>query len=132
MKVAYLVNQYPQPSQSFIRREILAHEAAGWTVLRFTVRRFDGKLADPNDVAERDKTNVLLDGGKLSLAGAFLKTLFSAPGQFLTALKTAWRNSRTADRGGLLLHLVYLAEACVLRERTAAASTTAHWAKLGA
>ncbi|MGN6626964.1 MAG: glycosyltransferase family 4 protein [Tepidisphaeraceae bacterium] len=121
MKVAYLVNQYPQPSQSFIRREILAHEAAGWTVLRFTVRRFDGKLADPNDVAERDKTNVLLDGGKLSLVAAFFKTLVSAPGRFFRALKTAWQNSRTADRGGLLLHLVYLAEACVLRERTAAA-----------
>ena len=36
MKVAYLVNQYPHVSHSFIRREILALEAHGVTVERFT------------------------------------------------------------------------------------------------
>ena len=120
MKVAYLVNQYPQPSQSFIRREIRAHEQAGWIVARFTVRRFNGKLVDPNDVAERDQANVLLGGGKLSLLTKFVKTFFRSPKRFLPALRTAIRNGRTADRGGVFLHLIYLAEACVLLDRVTA------------
>ena len=63
MKVAYLVNQYPQPSQSFIRREIVALEAAGVAVLRFTLRRWDGRLVDPDDERERGKTRAVLDAG---------------------------------------------------------------------
>ena len=34
MKVAYLVNQYPHVSHSFIRREIVALEAQGIAVTR--------------------------------------------------------------------------------------------------
>jgi len=114
LKLAYLINQYPQPSQSFIRREILAHEAAGWPVERFTIRRFDGKLADPGDEAERGKTTAILGGGKLGLIKALLGQAVSNTGNFLTALKLAIKNGRTADRGGVLLHLVYLGEACIL------------------
>lgn len=120
MKLAYLVNQYPQPSQSFIRREILAHEAAGVPVTRYTVRRFDGKLADPGDVAERDRTRVLLSGGGKSLAVALLKEAFGNTAKFWPAFKLAWMNGKTADRGGVPLHLVYLAEAAILRQRLAA------------
>src|SRR4051794_15803607 len=48
--IAYLINQYPQTSHSFIRREIQALEARhGLSVRRFTVRRFDGNLADERD-----------------------------------------------------------------------------------
>lgn len=116
MTLAYLVNQYPQPSQSFIRREILAHEAAGVRVERYTVRRFEGKLADPQDQNEFSRTKVIL-GGK----GALLAALFRAArrdfGKFRTALKLAIKNGKTADRGGLPLHLVYLAEACLLKEK---------------
>ncbi|MGC4033538.1 MAG: glycosyltransferase [Tepidisphaeraceae bacterium] len=119
MKLAYLVNQYPQPSQSFIRREILAHEAAGVAVTRYTVRRFDGKLADPGDVAERDRTRVLLDS-KVGLITAVLSAACRSPGRFFKAFKYARHMARTADRGGLPLHLIYLAEAAVLRQRLAA------------
>ena len=38
MKIAYILNTYPQPSHSFIRREIAALEAAGHEVLRFAMR----------------------------------------------------------------------------------------------
>ena len=120
MKLAYLVNQYPQPSQSFIRREILAHEAAGVAVTRYTVRRFDGKLADPGDLAERDRTRILLGGGKLSLLSATLGVALRSPSRFWQALKLAIKNGRTADRGGIVLHLVYLAEAALLVKQFAA------------
>lgn len=119
MTLAYLVNQYPQPSQSFIRREILAHEAAGTRVDRYTIRRFDGKLADKQDQQEHANTRVLL-GGKVGLAAALFKSALKSPSKFLPALKLAIKNGRTADRGGVLLHLIYLAEACILRQRLAA------------
>ena len=38
LRVAYLVNQYPLLSHSFIRREIRALEADGLSVLRIAVR----------------------------------------------------------------------------------------------
>ena len=41
MKIAYLINRYPAVSHSFIRREILALEAAGASVERFSIRPFD-------------------------------------------------------------------------------------------
>ena len=38
MNVAYLVNQYPHVSHSFIRREIAALEVQGITIQRFSIR----------------------------------------------------------------------------------------------
>ena len=38
MRIAYLVNQYPTTSHSFIRREIHALEAQGVEVLRFSIQ----------------------------------------------------------------------------------------------
>ncbi len=45
--VAYLVNQYPKVSHSFIRREILALERRGLKVQRFAVRGWDEPVVDP-------------------------------------------------------------------------------------
>jgi hypothetical protein len=68
MKIAYLTNVDPAPSHSFIRREILAHEAAGQPVLRYTIRRHPGELADPLDRDELARTRVILDAGTAGLA----------------------------------------------------------------
>ena len=67
--MAYLVNQYPHVSHSFIRREILALEALGVAVQRFTVRRSTENLVDPADQSEQQRTSVLLDAG---ITGLFL------------------------------------------------------------
>ncbi len=61
--IAYLINQYPQASHSFIRREILAIEQLGTPVARFSIRRWDTKLVDENDRAEQSKTRYVLDEG---------------------------------------------------------------------
>ena len=112
--IAYLVNQYPQSSQSFIRREILAVEKlAGSRVERFSVRRWDQQLVDENDRAEQAKTRVVLDVGAAGLLAAALKTLFTRPGRFFSALSLAWKIGKRSHRGRLY-HLIYLAEACVL------------------
>jgi glycosyltransferase involved in cell wall biosynthesis len=111
--VAYLINQYPQPSQTFIRREILALEKLGIAVERFTIRRSSRELVDERDKAEQQKTRVVLDVGKLRLIGATLKTLVTRPGEFFRGLGAAM-HAGVNSHAGLSKHLVYLAEACVL------------------
>ena len=119
MPVGYLVNQYPQPSQSFIRREIAALESQGVAVERFTVRRYAGELADPADVAERDRAAAVLDAGPADLVVELVKAIMTGPGRFFGALKLALRCGGRANRR--LVHLIYLAEACrllrMLREK---------------
>ena len=44
IRVAYLVNQYPRVSHSFIRREILALEGRGLEVQRIALRGWDDAL----------------------------------------------------------------------------------------
>ena len=46
LRVAYLVNQYPKVSHSFIRREILALERHGVSVERFAVRGWGDEFPD--------------------------------------------------------------------------------------
>ena len=111
--IAYLINQYPQASQSFIRREIRALEAQGITVHRFTVRTWDQELVDPADKDEKARTRVVLGVGAVALLLATLRTLLTRPLKSLRALRLASNLGHRGDRGRLY-HLVYLAEACVL------------------
>lgn len=111
--VAYLVNQYPKVSHSFIRREILALERRGISVLRFAMRGEELPLVDPEDEQERSRTRYLLDGGLVPLLLAVLRTLVGTPARFFHALALAWRMGHRADRSRAY-HLVYLAEACRL------------------
>lgn len=60
MTVAYLTNQYPAVSHTFIRREIRGVEAHGCEILRFAVRPSPGPLMDPADHEELEKTVHLL------------------------------------------------------------------------
>ena len=50
MRIAYLVNQYPKVSHTFIRRELQALETLGFDVLRCSVRRVAEPLTDPADL----------------------------------------------------------------------------------
>ena len=113
MKVAYLINQYPKTSHTFVRREIEALEKAGIGVARFTLRRTSDPIVTPADTAEAERTTVILAGGALGLLYALVKTALGRPGRFLAALRLTLRISRRSERG-LLINLVYLAEACVL------------------
>ena len=60
MRVAYLVNQYPQVSTSFIRREIAGIEACGIDVERFSIRSREFELVDQADLQELRNTRVVL------------------------------------------------------------------------
>ena len=111
MKIAYLVNQYPKVSHSFIRREILALERQGFDVERVAVRGWGDTLVDPEDQRERARTRYVLQGGALALAGAVLSQAATSPVRFARALGLAWRMGQRAARPWPI-HMIYLAEAC--------------------
>jgi glycosyltransferase involved in cell wall biosynthesis len=113
LAIAYLINQYPKVSHSFIRREILSLEKSGIKILRFAIRSCTTELVDQADKLELEKTQVVLETGKTGLVIALIRTSLTRPIRFLQglwlALKVGWHSQR-----GILYHLVYLAEACVL------------------
>ncbi len=113
MNIAYLVNQYPKTSHSFIRREVAAIEASGIPVHRFSIRSIQSEVVDEADQQEVEKTRYILGGGAKGLFLGLLQTAFTKPGRSLKALLFALKIGWGSDRG-VLLHLAYFAEACVL------------------
>ena len=111
--VAYVVNRYPAPSHSFIRREILALEQLGVVVQRFSIRPGQVTPGNDADADEQRRTQVLLAGGALPLLWSLLATAVRRPLRLLRALALTFRLGRRSDRG-LLRQLIYLLEACRL------------------
>lgn len=113
MRIAYLINQYPKVSHSFIRREIQALERTGVEVERVALRGWNDVAADAGDEAEKARTRFLLQGGAWPLARAMLSVMLRRPARFLSAVVAAAAFARGSTRP-LWLHMVYLAEACLL------------------
>ncbi len=115
MRVAYLVNQYPKTSHSFIRREIHALERQGVTVERFSIREID-EIVDAADQLEQAKTQTLLDRGGLMLlveaaAEAIVQPIGALRG-LAFGMRLGWRGDR-----GMLRHVAYWMEALALKRR---------------
>ena len=123
MRIAYLINQYPTVSHTFIRREILALERQGYDILRIALRGWDSDLVDPADQAELKRTQYVLRAGALALLLAVGRMLLARPAHFVRALKLALRMSRKAERP-LPIHLVYFAEACLIKSWLRASDVT--------
>lgn len=113
MRIAYLVNQYPRTSHSFIRREIQALEAQGVEVLRYSLRPPNEALATEADQLELKRTRAVLGAGVVAHAAAVLAVAARRPLVFGRAAALATRLGARSERG-LLRHAAYLAEACVL------------------
>ena len=121
LRLAYLVNQYPHVSHSFIRREIRALEELGTPVMRISVRRSEAKLVDPADIEEHAQTLILLESGYAALAWSCVVAL-GKPLRLLRALRVTWSYGRRSGR--LLKSPAYLAEACLLVRRLRGAGIT--------
>jgi glycosyltransferase involved in cell wall biosynthesis len=113
VRIAYLVNQYPKISHTFIRREIAALLAEGIQIFRYSIRSSPETLVDPRDQAEALETQVLLGDSKMRVLTALVTTALARPLRFYCALRTTIRLARRSDRG-VFRHLAYLAEACLL------------------
>jgi glycosyltransferase involved in cell wall biosynthesis len=111
MHIAYIINQYPKVSHSFIRREILALEKAGTPVVRIAMRGWSEPLVDPVDVSECERTHFVLRHGLLPCFFALILMCLSHPIRLFRALfNLVALNSKS--EASLLRHIVYLAEAC--------------------
>ncbi len=114
MKIAYLVNQYPFLSHSFVRREIRGLEARGAvTVARYSMRDMRGASVDPDDAAEAAQTHALLGQGASRLLTDALRVALRRPVRVARSAVLAGRLGLRSDRG-LVRHAAYLAEACSL------------------
>jgi len=114
MRIAYLVNQYPKISHTFIRREILALEEAGVEIVRIAIRGHETESLDPSDAQEFGKTRYILKASVLEMLGSCARAFVRHPGQFLATFVQAFRLGLRSD-GGTLKHVAYFVEACVLR-----------------
>ena len=113
LTIAYLINQYPKVSHSFIRREIISVEACGIRVKRFSLRSCSTELVDEADKLELTRVRVVLAVGIVSLLFRLLRIAVTRPIRFLQALWLTLRLGWCSERG-VLRHLAYLAEACIL------------------
>lgn len=113
MTIAYLINQYPKVSHSFIRREIAGVEACGIRVARFSIRSCSTELVDEADKLELEQTRVVLGRGMVGLLFGLLSVAVTKPIRFLQTLWLMLRLGWCSEQG-VLRYLAYLAEACVL------------------
>jgi glycosyltransferase involved in cell wall biosynthesis len=113
MKIAYLCNVYPAPTHTFIRREIKGVEQEGIEVKRTSIRRSADALPSPEDIEELERTFCVLERGIFPLLTGLLVVGVMQP---VAAARAFWRAVLLGVRSeaGLLKHMAYLAEACVV------------------
>jgi colanic acid/amylovoran biosynthesis glycosyltransferase len=121
MKIAYLTNTYPNPSCTFIRREIAALEANGIPILRFAIRPSEANLIDEADQQESLKTRHILKIGAVKLLLALGRNLWTKPLDFLKTCQLMFKIGIKGEKN-LLYHVIYLIEACVLLDWSTQAS----------
>ncbi len=113
MRIAYLSNQYPSVSHTFIRRELQEVEKHLGHIERFSVRTSTQTLVDPLDQAERDQTFTLLSQGPNVWTRALRQ--LRQPRDVVAGLRKAISLGFRSERG-LPTHGAYWAEALLLRE----------------
>lgn len=116
LRIGYLINTYPRPSHSFIRREIAALEAEGVTIHRFAMRGIESELSDPADLAEHARTERVLDAGGRRLLSGLLRQAAATPRQFAAAIGLARRRA-AAGESSLARQIIYLAEGAHIAAR---------------
>jgi colanic acid/amylovoran biosynthesis glycosyltransferase len=111
LKIAYLINQYPKVSHSFIRREILALERQSFEIQRIALRGWNESLPDIDDRDEQARTRYVLRRGVWGLFLPTISVLLRSPLRFLSALRLALHMAGQSDHR-VIYHLIYIAEAC--------------------
>ena len=113
MKIAYLVNQYPGISHTFVRREIQALERQGVEVVRFAIRPSKAGLISDEDKAEDARTRQIVGASIGAIIGGIIGSIFRSPlgaaSAFTAIFQLGWKSE-----AGLLRHGLYYLEALVL------------------
>ncbi|HEY1684802.1 MAG TPA: glycosyltransferase family 4 protein [Tepidisphaeraceae bacterium] len=115
MRIAYLVNRYPQASHSFIRREIAALEAMGVEIERISIRK-PTAVVDPADQAEQKRTFIIFEHLAQAAWWAILWAIWH-PIKTLQAVKVAAQMARSG--GGWIKQIQYVIEGLAVAYRLA-------------
>lgn len=111
MRIAHLVSQYPAPSHTFIRREVLALRARGIDVQTFSVRA--AECISEDDESARDETFYILPAKPLAVAQAHAQALAANPARYASTLRESLRHRVPGSRAWAW-SLFYFLEAIVL------------------
>lgn len=115
MRIAYLVNQYPAVSHSFIRREILELERSGVEVVRIALQGWRATIVDEEDKREAGKTFHVQRLGMARLLIRFAAACLSSPVRMLQAMALVLQMARHSSRA-FAVHVFYLLEACAVAD----------------
>lgn len=100
-------------SHTFIRREILALESLGVTVIRYALRPTPQVIVDEADKSEETKTRHIVHAGIAEILRCFLIALVTRPLKLARIIGLAARMGWHSDRG-IVRHFAYAIEATVL------------------
>jgi colanic acid/amylovoran biosynthesis glycosyltransferase len=115
MTLAYLINQYPGISHTFIRREIEALERRGVAVSRFAIRSSVHGLIAEEDRREAARTQRVIGAAPAALARAIAASAVARPFGAIAAFADAIRLGVGSD-AGIFRHLLYFGEALALAD----------------
>ncbi|HKU36854.1 MAG TPA: glycosyltransferase family 4 protein, partial [Polyangiales bacterium] len=135
MRIAYLVSQYPAASHTFIRREIEALRAAGFSIDTFSIREPSAaeRGAGP-DRREYESTFYVLPFQAAGLLGAHASALAQSPLRYLRTLGLAMKH-RVPGAKAFALSLAHFAESIIVArelERREIRHVHNHFANSGA
>jgi len=116
-RLAYLCDQYPAISHTFVMREIAALRSLGVEIATISIRRSDPKhLKASADRREFATTHALLPIGAAKLLGTHLTAFARQPRRYLATLLWTLRGAGGSARGRLW-QLFYFAEAVLVWDR---------------
>lgn len=114
MRIAYLVSQYPAPSHTFIRREVVALRDRGLNIQTFSVRRpLPEEIQCKADLVEFENTWYILPAPFMKLLWAHFISLVQHPIVYFKTLVLAFRH-RVPGLRALFYALFYFGEAIFL------------------
>lgn len=122
--VAYLVSDFDAPSHTFVRREVAALRALGWTIVPFAIRRS----------AAASSTAALLGRSPFAYLAALGRLLVTRPRRFAAGWRLASRH-RAPGLRALLWSQFHFVEAALLAHLLRAAGAArlhVHFANSGA
>src|ERR1039458_497193 len=113
LRLAYLCNEYPALSHTFVSREVRALRRRGAEIVTFSIHRADpSRLLSDVDREEFASTEALLPPDPAAVARVQLALLRRSPGAYLRTLAFALGLGRGAR--GKLWQLFYFLEATLL------------------
>lgn len=114
MRVAYLTGEYPRATDTFVQREIAAHDAAGVEVVRVAIRKpAASHLVGPEQRDEAQRTFYVLPCSPIRLLTDHAACLLKNPGRYFRTLASALKH-RSSGIKPTLLQMAYFAEAAVI------------------